>query len=336
MNIPLELKIGSLPWRYASGRVEVPGVRLVAGAPWELRAGNRRWRLAHIRPEEGPPDPVGFARYARKHQTQSTLPLVLAPYIREDVRRALEAEGVSYFDFFGNVHLQAPPAVLVHVQMPVRPELSKQLGYVGVRGAQTMLADPSHSWGVTELAEQAQMSAGQAQNLMKTLEAEDLVYTEGRGPRRRRHIREPGRFLDWLALQRPGRVPRGRLNCALYARTPEDLWDRIERGIKSPHAITGAAAATLLGTSGTALPHTVIRVATKQPLRMIAREVGAEPSERGANIALWTDDGRLGTLGSFQEKRRTIAPKVRIYIDLMSELRGEDLASDFRERVLGF
>src|SRR5438034_3003218 len=128
--------------------------------------------------------------------------------------------------------------------MPVRQELSGELGLVGVRGAQTMLGKPKHSWGVTELAAAAEMSAGQAQNLMKTLEAQDLVYTEGRGPSRKRHIREPGRFLDWLALQKPGREPRAKLSCALYARTPNDLWDAMERKLRgTAHAFTGAAAA---------------------------------------------------------------------------------------------
>lgn len=336
MNISPELRIGHLPWRYAVGRIDVPGLRLVEGAPWELRVGGRVWTVKHVRPEEGPREPVEFAKYAKAMTSKGSLPLVLGPYLREDLRRALEAVGVSYFDFHGNVHLEAS-GVLVHVQMPVLQEASRTLGIVGVRGAQTILGQPERAWGVTDLAKEARMSAGQAQNVMKTLEAETLVYTEGKGPSRKRRVSDPGRFLDWLNLQKPGRDPRATLSCSLYGRTPEDVWRAIGQRLQgTDHAITGAAAAAILGAGPTSLPRTVIRVAGHGPLRLVAEQLRAEPTERGANVLLWNDTGLLGNTGSFALDQKVIAPKVRVYIDLHAELRGADLASEFREQVLGY
>ena|SRR5579859_371912 len=336
MNKRTELRIGHLPWRYATGRIDIPGLRLVEGIPWELRVGDRGWDLVHVRPEEGPREPVAFARHARTRAKKGSLPIVLAPYLREDVRRALEAAGVSYFDYHGNVHLEAP-GMLVHVQMPVIQERSSTLGVVGVRGAQTVLGQPQRAWGVNELAAEARMSAGQAQNVMKTLEAETLVLTEGKGPSRKRRVNDPGRFLDWLNLQKAGREPRGKLSCSIYGRTPEAVWRSISDRLEgTEHAITGAAAASILGVGPTSLPRTVVRVAGRGPLRAVAEQLQAEPTERGANVTLWSDTALLGVTGSITKERTVLAPNVRIYLDLQSELRGADLASEFRERVLGY
>lgn len=336
MNQGAQLRIGHLPWRYASGRIDVPGLRIVEGVPWELRVGDRVWRLAHVRPEEGPREPAAFARHAKGVAKKGSLPFVLAPYIREDVRRALEAAAVSYFDFHGNVHVEAP-GVLVHVHMPVRQEPSAALGIVGVRGAQTILAQAERAWGVTDLASEARMSAGQAQNIMKTLEAATLVHTEGNGPARRRRVTDPGRFLDWLSLQKAGREPRGKLTCSLYGRTPQAVWRTISDRLKgTEHAITGAAAASILGVGPTSLPRTVVRISGRGPLRLVADQLQAEPTDRGANVMLWSDTGRLGITGSTTIERMVVAPKVRVYLDLQAELRGVDLANEFRERVLGY
>jgi hypothetical protein len=337
MNINPELQIGRLPWRYAAGRIDIPGLRLVEGMPWELRLGDRVWALRHVRPEEGPREPAEFADYAKAAATtRGSLPLVLGPYLREDVRRALETARVSYLDYHGNAHIEAP-GLLVHVRMPVTQETSRALGIVGVRGAQTMLGQAERAWGVTDLAREARVSAGQAQNVMKTLEAESLVYTEGKGPSRKRRISDRGRLLDWLNLQKPGRDPRGKLSCALYGRTPEDIWHTIGMRLEgTEHAITGAAAASILGVGPTSLPHTIVRVAARGSLQPIAERLKAEPTVRGANLVLWSDTGLLGVTGSSTIADKMIAPQVRVYLDLYAELRGADLASEFRERVLGY
>lgn len=336
MNIVPELTIGHVPWRYAAGQIATPGLRLVEGKPWQMRFGDERWPLWHVRPEEGPREPQAFAVYAKATAMKGSRPIVVGPYVRENVRRALEAAGVSYLDFHGNVHLVAP-GLLVHVQLPAAQALSRGIGVAGVRAAQTILGRAEHAWGVTELAQQARVSAGLAQSVMKILETESLVYTEGRGPSRKRRITDRGRFLDWLSRQGPGRVPRSQLPCALYGRTPEDLWQTISARLDpTEHAITGAAAASILGVGPTALPRTIVRVASRKPLRSIAESLKAEPTERGTNLLLWTDTGELGITGSTRVGGLVTAPTARVYLDLDAEIRGADLASEFREQVLGY
>lgn len=325
-----------MPWRYATGRLDVPGLAFRTGTPWELRSGSKRWRLVHVKPEEGPPDLAAFASFAKK-QAGRVLPLVLAPYIKTDLRRALEKGGVSYLDFHGNIHLVAP-GVLVHVRTPGEAQPPRSLGATGRRAAQVMLEERTRPWGVTELAGEARISAGQAQTVMKVLEENDLVYAEGRGPRKRRRIREPSRFVDWLASQEPKRGPRGQLNTAIYARTPEDLLRRFDRAIgrTDRYAVTGAAAAAWLGAGPSSVPRTVIRIDPTVNLGDVAARVRAEVTERGSNLTLWADEGLLATPFAKRERGVLVAPKARVYIDSLAERRGQDIATAFREQVLGY
>jgi len=336
VNNVVELQIGHVPWRYATGRVDVPGLAFSAGTPWELRSDGKRRRLAHIRPEEGPTDPSAFASFAKK-KAGHALPLVVAPYIKTDLRRALERAGVSYLDFHGNVHL-VTPGVFVHVRTPAEEKFVRSLGATGRRAAQVMLEERTRPWGVTELATHAKVSAGQAQTVMKVLEDNDLVYTEGRGPRKRRRIREPSRFVDWLASQEPKRAPRGQLNIALYARTPADLLRRFDRAVgpADKYAVTGSAAAAWLGAGPTSVPRTVIRIDPTLNLSDVARRARGEVTERGSNLTLWADEGLVATPFAKRERGVLVAPKVRIYIDSLSERRGQDIATEFREQVLGY
>lgn len=337
MNNTVELRLSHYPWRYATGRVAIPGVKLREGTPWQIRAGDRVWRLHHIRPEEGPPEPTAFARFAGEHRGEDSLPFVLAPYIRRDIRTALERSQISYLDYRGNVHLAAP-GVLVHLRAPMEEQRAHGLGLAGRRAAQTVLEQKEHAWGVTELARAARVSAGLAQSVMKLLDGNDLLITEGRGPARKRRVREPTRFLDWLAAQEPKRRPRAVLQCSLYARTAEDLVRRVNAalGPRREYALTGAAAAAILGAGATSVPETAIRIAPGLLLQEAANRVGADVSDRGSNLVLWSDEGFLATGFSRAEHGGLLAPNVRIYIDTLLDRRGEDIAAGFREQVLGY
>jgi hypothetical protein len=336
MNKGVQLRIGHVPWRYTSGVIQIPGLELEAGTPWRLKADSQESPIVHVRPEEGPKDPNAFAAYARKAAGRA-VPLVLGPYLRSDLRSALEKARVSYLDFYGNVHIEAP-GVLVHVRSPARAAASRGLGVAGRRAAQTMLEFKERAWAVTELAELAQVSSGHAQNVMRVLEANDLVYTEGRGPKKRRRIREPTRFLDWLVSQEPARRPRVQLECALHARAPQELWAKVDHAL-GPHrayALTGAAGASVLGAGPSAVPRTLVRIKPDLSLRSVAERLKAEVTTRGPNLVLWTDTGLLGTVTAFREHDVVLAPHVRIYLDARQEQRGEDVATSFREQILGY
>ena len=336
MNNAIELTIGGgAPWRYASGKLHVPGLSIRRGTPWELRSSGRRWSLTHVRPEEGPRDPREFAKFAATAAREG-LPLVLGPYLRRDVRSALEQQGISYFDFYGNVHLVAP-GVLVHVQTPTEQPTARALGPAGRRAAQYMLEGLHRSWAVTELASEARVSAGQAHAVIRLAEASDLVITEGRGPQKRRRINEPSRFLDWLASHEPKRPPNRKLEAAMYARSASDLLLRLQANrAGGSHAVTGSAAAAWIGVGPTSVMTTVVRVDPGIALPDFAIGVGAEPTSRGANVLFWADEGLVATPFAREHRGVSVAPNVRVYLDVLKERRGEDIASVFRDQVLGY
>ena len=68
----------------------------------------------------------------------------------------------------------------------------------------------------------------------------------------------------------------------------------------------------------------------------LAKALDAERTERGPNLRLIRDTGQVGVLGGEVRGGVRLAPKSRIYLDALSERRGEDVAEQFREVVLGY
>lgn len=272
------------------------------------------------------------------------VPMVVAERLSASVRTALEDAGCSYADGTGALHLEAP-GFLLHVESPRTPTAGvitppRGLGAVAVRVIQTLLTDPEREWAVVDLVEASGASAGEAHKVLKRLETEGLVRTTGTGRARRRQIVQPADLLDWLARVPAARKMHARLNAYLYAPDPESLITRLsynahQSGIR--WALTGAAGARVLGVSAvTALPVAMVRVPPKPGLLEAAQMLGAEPAESGGNLLLVADVGEIGTRAALRNGPVAIAPEVRIWLDMLSEPRGEDAAALFREAVLGY
>jgi hypothetical protein len=175
---------------------------------------------------------------------------------------------------------------------------------------------------------------------MTRLEREGFLAAHGRARTLRRTIADAGGLLDWLATVPSARRIRERLHAYLYAATPADLITAIAlRSSETdlPYAFTGAAAAHLLGvTATTAVSVTAIRVAPDVPLLEACAALNADPADRGANIALISDLGRLGVHARQNCGPSVVALPVRVWLDMLSEPRGEDAAAMFREAVIGW
>jgi hypothetical protein len=175
---------------------------------------------------------------------------------------------------------------------------------------------------------------------MVRLEREGLLDARGRARSLRRTIADPGALLDWLATVPSARRIRERLPAYLYAADSADLITAIAlRGSDAglPYALTGTAAARVLGfTATTALSVTAIRVAPDVPLLQACAALRAEPAERGANIALISDLGRLGVHARQNCGTPVVGPPVRVWLDMLGEPRGEDAAAMFREAIIGW
>jgi hypothetical protein len=272
------------------------------------------------------------------------LGMVVADRLSERVRRTLEEAGHAYADATGAVHIDRP-GLLLHVEPRSMREAARAsrpsgMGVVGVRVVQALLGDPEREWPVGMLAEVADSSLGEAHRVLTVLESDGLVTVNGQGPRRRRRVANPGVLLDWLATVPSARRIRERVQAFLYAPNPDALLSRL--GKRAPdvgisYAVTGVAAAALLGARVvSAIPEAMVRVDPDVDLQVAAEVLRAETVDSGANLLLVRDLGRLGLHGSTHADAVAVAPAVRVWLDMLSEPRGEDAAALFREAVIGW
>jgi hypothetical protein len=80
----------------------------------------------------------------------------------------------------------------------------------------------------------------------------------------------------------------------------------------------------------------MVRIDPDVDLHTAAVQLQAEPVDGGANVVLVRDLGRLGVHNSVSNGPVTIAPPVRVWLDMLGEHRGEDSAALFREAFFGW
>lgn len=268
--------------------------------------------------------------------------VVISPLLKQSVRQYLEERNTCYLDSKGHLHLVAP-GVLVHLDGNSARAVKKKegKGRIGVHGVRTVqvLLEQKDLISVSQLAEQAWVSLGQAHKVLTQLEHLGLVRAFGSGPAKRRAVRERTALLDWLEQQPSATRWEPSLNLAFYARRPEELWSRVSTKLNQAniaHALTGSAAASLYGVGPTSVPYSLVRISPKVRLEQAAEQLGAEITDRGANLTLLQDTGMVGSWHAVMKDGIQVAPTARIYLDVRSERRGEDIAQQLREVVLGY
>ena len=345
MNENVELRLASsAPPGLAAALSHVPGLRVRRDARRSsVRHGTQEWRL-ELMFRSGVDDAklVESLSLDVDEDTGDSLPIVVAASLPRSLRRELAERRISYADARGHLYLRAA-GLFLYVDVPsaaAAPATGRisGIGLVGIRAVQVLVMAPDHDWAVAELAEKAEVSVGEANKVLTLLERDQRIETHGRGPSKRRRIRDLGGILDWLATQPRARRVYRHLTCNLYARTPAELARRASRSLDAAdisHAFTAGLAAMLLGSGPTSVPRSTMRVDPDHSLEAVADALGAEVTERGANLTLWSDDGLVGTHGRTQHEDAWVAPAVRVYLDLLSDRRGADVAAHFREVVLG-
>lgn len=346
----VEIDLGpDAPATIVDAAPHIPGLRLTSGGGHaELRADGRRWRLLVRRAwPDAAQTKRSAAELAQDAQVAGDMVIALVADLTlpHAIRKALEDQGISYVDGTGALHIVAP-GVLVHVQQPEHRRTTwaaHGLGAATVRTVQVLLEEPAREWTVSGLAGAADLSLGQTHNLWTLLQREGLAVTRRTGRETRRAVRDPRLLLEWLAAQRPARRVHEQLGCALYANTLARLCAKATQALDAsavPHAWTGAAAAALQQAGPTAVPQATVRVDPDRPLREVAQALGAEPTDRGANLVLYRDVGRLGIHSGHRHSTGgaevPLAPPVRVYLDLLGERRGEDAAAHYREAIIGY
>lgn len=268
------------------------------------------------------------------------MPVVLvAGESTADARRILREHGIGFVDSIGNAHIEMP-GLLVHVQggqsavyaRPVR--LSGKAGVV----AQALLLDRGRRWQVQDLAQQTGVSDGLAHRVLVRLEAENLVASEGAGPRRYRYVTDLSGLLDLWAEE--DRYRPVRTGAFVLAQGPRQLLTEVGQNLTArgiDYALTGAAAASLIAPFVTAVPVAEIWVAARAAPGMLPDAAGGEVADTGCNVVFWqaSDDTPL----TFREQVAGLwlANRFRLYADLRRDpRRGQEQAAHLRQEVIGF
>lgn len=129
----------------------------------------------------------------------------------------------------------------------------------------------------------------------------------------------------------------------MYARTFDDLIKRFVQSAseaKLTYALTATSGAVALGhavlTNPVMLQARVSPLNAVQSLGLLGLErLDGEEAGRGMNLELWTDTGELGTFRSEDAGRARVAPRVRIWLDMVRQGgRSADAAQLFKEQAL--
>ena len=130
--------------------------------------------------------------------------LLIAESLSPGAKELLRAERIGYYDSGGSLFLPASGAY-VYIDKPPPKTLEKSVrSLFSGRRAQVLhalLVNHEEWFGVTEVAEQAQVAPSTASDVLGELERFDWLVSRGQGPSKERHLREPGALLDAWAKQ---------------------------------------------------------------------------------------------------------------------------------------
>lgn len=284
-----------------------------------------------------------LAHRAEDAQGPERLPMLIATSISPGAKEFLRHEGVGYFDSGGSLFVPAKGAYL-YIDKPPPQALAKAIRtlYSG-RRAQVLLAllNQHDAWvGVHGLAAQAHVSPATASQVLTELERFDWLESQGRGPTKKRRLREPAVLLDaWsqqVAVERA--LPMRRFFVPTVR--GDALADRVGQvlGYKGvEYALTHEAAAQRYAPFLSSVSQVRCRLISGAAADEALTILGARAVTEGTNLSLI--DVKSPDEMLFREKVGEIwlASPIHVYLDLLrGEGRAKDLAAHLRRERIGF
>ncbi|MCY4631515.1 MAG: hypothetical protein OXE75_11635 [bacterium] len=274
---------------------------------------------------------------AQQHEMPT---VVIAAEMTGGAREILDGAGIGSIDGLGNVRL-ALPGLLMRISgttRPRRPTAPTRLSGKSSLVVQAMLLDVERSWHVSTLAQRCGVSAGLAHRVLRRLEDEGVVATDGAGPRKARRLSNPAALLDLWAEEhrdRPTRRP-----VFLLAQTTDQMIDRLCEGLETAavdYALTGAAAAARIAPFLTSVPVAEVWLSSMAATSEVCNELGATPVESGPNVVLLQERDDAPLAFRTRENGVWTANVFRLYVDTRRDTqRGREQSDHLRREVIGF
>jgi DNA-binding transcriptional ArsR family regulator len=263
-------------------------------------------------------------------------------------RATLREAGVSFLDPEGVAEISWPGIRLSEARFGRAVDrrttaVPMRKGSARVVQALLVAAMDRRTPSIGELAVGADVGISTASRAVSQLERHGYVRKRRESTRVDVEVTAMARVAERLASETAWPGGGQVLPCYLWGRSHGDVAQHVSdvaRDLDLALAVTGSVAASFLGVIGTSSPRTIrCWVRTDGHLADAAERLGMEPAPNtAANVELALDARGLGTADTieaiFEEGMATISAPVRIWCDLHSEPRGEDLAAQFG-RLIG-
>lgn len=275
--------------------------------------------------------------------TADVQPMLIAESLSPGAKELLRAERIGYFDSGGSLFVPATGAY-VYIDKPVPKTLEKSVrSLFSGRRAQVLyalLVNHEEWFGVTEVAERAQVAPSTASDVLSELERFDWLVSRGQGPSKERHLREPSALLDaWAKQLATQRAPLLRRYFVPGLKS-EALIDRLGQMFDAhqlAYAVSYEAAAQRFAPFLSGISQVRVRLLLNKNAETAMAELGARAVNEGANLTV-IETKSAGEL-LFRQNIGSVwlASPVQVYLDLLSgEGRAKEMAEHLRKERIGF
>ena len=270
--------------------------------------------------------------------------------LSDRTRDMLRAASYSWAEeLTGNVHVVGP-GLFVNVNREQHSEARRESGVrARLRGRSGLLAEAlltslaQERIDLRTLAVRAHASNALASRVLNRLSQMNLLEVRGAGPNKSWLLADRGGLLDlWAAEEHPR--PEKSYGIYVWSRSSQGLLEKLPAldHLTDAWALGGPAAANSYAPTLTTYPDPTIWIDARIPPEDVARVLGGDLAEKGANMQLWQSEGNLPlVLATLKIKERSSVPglrlvsKPRAYIETFRAAgRSPEIAHNLRGRML--
>lgn len=284
-----------------------------------------------------------FADIWNHHGNDRHLAFLLAAHsISPGAKELLRNERIGYYDSGGSLFLPAK-GIYVFVDKPPPKNLTKSIRSIfSNRRSQVIHACllRHRDWfGVKEISNLTKVSPATVSQVLTELERFDWIVTRGRGPRKERHLREPGSLLDeWVNQLTLMRLPPMRRYFVPTEKKGlvETLAEEFNKN-EVEHAFTHESAGQRYTPFLTTVTQVRCRLVECPAVDQVLQTMDARLVDRGANLAIIEVKSSDSLLFRELIDDVWLASPVQVYLDLMiGEGRANELANHLRNERIGY
>ena len=205
---------------------------------------------------------------------------------------------------------------------------------------QALLIHHQDWFGVTEVAERAQVAPSTVSDVLGELERFDWLESRGQGPGKERHLREPGELLDAWARQLGGSTAPVLRRYYVPGLKSDALLQRLGEVLAAHevgYAVSYEAAAQRFAPFLSGISQVRTRLLPGTGADAALAELDARVVTEGANLAIIETKSTGELLFREQVDGVWLASPVQVYLDLLrGEGRAKEMAEHLRKERIGF